>query len=374
MYSELYENEKGEGMEKIMKRVYLVCAVVMCLALAGCGKQEAEDTDHKEQTDTIAETPEIPTEVMEPAELAGYRQIPEELPEPGEKPENPGTRKHFSFTEGDAVYIFTETENLWLYNQSEIAELDTQFLLNINGNKVVLDCLGTDESEEWNAENYNQVYSDDVVTIYQGEKTETSEGTVSTGNIDASTPMYLTLYHLVYQVDLWQNFVNNGTISQATLYTELAQMGTAMEPAQTGETVTSVLDGLRNETVLDDYKLAYRQGVVHTGFIFCSPTSEKANYDDVSIYMSVLIPNWDVYAVIHIEKSPDYIDRLEDTGETFDGHPIMADYTGELKYFILGEDGACIYLEGIPSEAGNSAKSFSAKEAAYIFDLVLTQE
>lgn len=363
-----------EGMENVMKRCYLICAAVMCLTLAGCGAQVTEDTDNEEQTDTTEEITTIPTEVVEPTDLAGYRRIPEELPEFGKKVENPGTREHFSFTEGEETYIFTETETLWLYNQSQIAELDTQFLLNINGNKVVLDSLDNSELDVWKAEDYNQVYSDDVVTIYQGRKSGDSEDAGTAGVVEDNTPMYLTLYNLTYQVDLWQSLVSKGTISLENLYINLAQMGTAIEPAKSGETLTNVLDGWRNEVVFDNYKLAYREGVPHTGFIFCSPTSEKANHDDISIYMSVNISNWDAYAILHIEAAPDYIDRLEDTGETFDGHPIMADYTGELTYFILGEDGTCIYLEGIPGEAGSSTKSFSAKEAAYIFDLVLTQE
>lgn len=364
---------QGKGMESVMKRFYLICAAVMCLTLAGCGTQVTEDTDNKEQTDTAEETASIPTEIIEPSDLAGYRQIPEELPETGDKLENPGTREHFSFVENDEVYIFTETETLWLYNQSEIAEPDTQFLLNINGNKVVLAALDSSELEEWNAEDYNQVYADDVVTIYQGMKIGDSEDEGTAGAVEDNTPMYLTLYNLTYQVDLWQSLVSKGTVSLATLYTNLAQMGTAIEPAKSGETLSNVLEGFRNESVLDDYKLAYRNGISHTGFIFCSPASETANHDDISIYMSVYISDWDTYAVLHIEGTPDYIERLEDTGETFDGYPIMADYTGELKYFVLGDNGTCIYLEGVPGTAGSSTKSFSAKEAAYIFDLILTK-
>ena len=67
------------------------------------------------------------------------------------------------------------------------------------------------------------------------------------------------------------------------------------------------------------------------------------------------------------------MNSLEDTGEEYDGRPILADYTGELKYYLIGEDGRCVYLEGSPGEAGSSDKAYTAKEAAHIYKLVFTK-
>lgn len=338
------------------KRWYTLWGLVLCLALAGCSRNKgAEDTD----TET---TREPDTEVILPVGNLDYRKIPETVPEAGTPVENPGSREHFSFVVNDKTYVFTETETLWLYNQSFIATYRTQFMLNVKGHKVAIEV--PEESEEWKPEDYTRVYSDDVVNIYRKE---------DTGEVGEEEEMFLTLYDMTYQVLYWQEPVNKRRISLNNLYTALAQMGTAIVPAEEGETLSDVLGAMRVNPVLDDYKMAYREGISYSGFIICSPASGIASYDETAILMSVRIPEWDTYATVHIERIPDYQERLEDTGETFDGHPILVDYTGELKYFVLGEDGNCIYLDGMLGSPGGTVKNYTAREAAYIFEVVLTK-
>ena len=357
-----------------MKRFKLICVMVLGLILAGCGKNNTEDiqgtdTEAIQDTDTDVATADNTGNVVQPEDLSDYRMIPEELPELGDEPSAPGDRTHFSFVQGDTTYVFTETETLWLYNQSRIATMSTQFLLNVNGKKVVIVPLDGEEADSFQASDYEKVYDEEGVKIYQGKKLKEDE----TAKVEADTPMYLTVYDMVYKVDMWQDLVIKGSISSNRLYEGLSQMGTAIEKAGANDSLTDVLTGFRSVPVMDDYKLAYRDGVAYTGFVFCSPNTETVDHDTVAIYISAYVPEWDTYVICHIENQPDYVDRLEDTKETFDGHPIQADYTGELKYFLLGEDGRSMYLEGIPGDGSKSTKSFTAKEAAYLFELLFTE-
>ena len=121
------------------------------------------------------------------------------------------------------------------------------------------------------------------------------------------------------------------------------------------------------------FRSAYRKGISHTGFIICSPNNDKSDHDSFSIYMSLGIPNWDTYAIVHMEAAPDFVNRLDKTKESFEDYSIMADYTESLKYFLLGEDGRCIWIEGVPGEAASTSKAFTPKEAKYIFELLLTE-
>lgn len=340
-----------------MKRWYWVFGLVFCLTLTGCGNNTTEDTESEDTTEAISE-------LVLPVGNVDYRKIPEEVPAACTPVENPGTREHFSFVVDDKKYIFTETETLWLYNQSVIHTFDTQFLLNANGSKVTIALPDTAEANTLNLEEYSSVYSDDVVNIYRKENSNT---------VTEDEVMYITLYDMVYKVTNWSELVSRRVISFDRLYTGLAQMGTAIVPAEETETLSDVITAMSVNPVLDDYKMAFREGIPYSGFIFCSPSSGNANHDDISIYMSVKVPEWETFATVHIEPIPDYQERLEETGETFDGHPILVDYTGELKYFVLGENGTCIYLDGVLKNSSNSTKSYSAAEAAYIFELVLTK-
>lgn len=340
-----------------MKRWCYGVSLLLCLALTGCGKEGMDTTDTEVATDTTAE-------VVVPVGNADYRRIPETLPEAGVPVENPGTREHFSFVANDKSYVFTETDTLWLYSQSIIAKYSTRFMLNIKGNKVAIEELDGEQLNTWKPSDYTAVYSDDVVNIYRKE---------DTGTVTEDEELYLTLYDMTYQVSYWQELVNKRIISLNNLYTALAQMGTAILPAEENETLSDVITAMGANPVFEDYKMAYREGISYSGFIICSPTSGTASHDDISILMSVKIPEWNTYATVHIEPIPDFQDRLEDTGEVFDGNPILVDYVGELKYFVLGSDGTCIYLDGMLGDAGSNVKNYTAREAAYIFDLILTK-
>lgn len=342
-----------------MRRIKGVLALGACILLTGCGQTTLE-SDISAGADTGSEQITASEEIRIPAGTPGYRKIEEKLPKPGEAVENPGTREHFSFTSGDRTYVFTETEDLWLYNQAKVYDLQTQFMLNVKGHKVgilipetapALDSLVT-------------AYSDDSVTIYRQQD----------GEIAENEQMYLKVYDLVYQIENWAELVNKNVIGMDALCQALAQMGTAIVPADKGETLTDVMTGLRMNPVMDHYTLAYREGVNQSGFLCCSPSTGDADHDNVSIYMSVQVPNWNTYAVLHFEAVPDYRERLEDTGEAYDGHPIYVDYTGELKYFLIGEGGRCVYLDGVPESNEKNVRSYTAKEAAYVFDLVLLGE
>ena len=97
-------------------RKYLCIAVAWGLllsGLSGCGNSTTT-----EETGTEEDTTEATTEVVVPTGREEYRKISEELPERKAPVENPGTREHFSFTVNDKKYVFTETETLWMYNQS----------------------------------------------------------------------------------------------------------------------------------------------------------------------------------------------------------------------------------------------------------------
>lgn len=340
-----------------MKGWYSVFGLVLCLALTGCG---GNDT-----TEVTEDTTEATTELVLPVGNLDYRRIPDTLPAVGAPVDNPGSREHFTFAVDDRKYVFTETEALWLYSQSMIGKYDTQFMLNVRGHKVAIELLGPAEQKEWKSSEYTSVYSDDVVNIYRKE---------DSGEIADEEPMFLTLYDMTYQVTYWQELVKKRSISLGNLYTALAQMGTAIVPAGETETLSDVITAMRANPVFEDYKMAFREGIPYSGFIICSPSSGDASHDDISILMSVEIPEWDTYATVHIEPVPDYQERLEDTGEVFDGHPILVDYTGELKYFVLGSDGTCIYLDGMLGTAGSTVKNYTAREAAYIFEVVLTKE
>lgn len=339
------------------KQWNLCLGLMLCLALTGCG------TDGEEVTESETGT-EAASEIVVPAGNGDYRRIPETLSDAGPLVENPGTREHFSFVADDKSYIFTETDTLWLYSQSIIARYSTQFMLNVKGHKVAIEVPDQEQLDTWKPSDFTVVYSDDVVNIYRKE---------DTGEVMEEEEMYLTLYDMVYRVSYWQELVNKRIISLNNLYTGLAQMGTAIVPAEEGETLSDVLSAMRMNPVFEEYKMAYREGISYSGFLICSPASGNADHDEISILMSVEVPEWETHATIHIEPIPDYQDRLEDTGETFDGHPIMVDYTGELKYFVLGSDDTCIYLDGMLGSAGSTVKNYTAREAAYIFDLVLTK-
>lgn len=348
------------------KRNWLLSVLLlMSVAVTGCGKETVPAGTEPDGTATALDTTEATTEIVIPTRPAGYREILDELPAACDKVENPGTREHFSFVENGTQYIFTETNTLWLYNQSMIRTCKTEFMLNVKGYKVVLAIPEESEFQGVDLGTYEVVYSDDVVNIYR--QTNDSE-------VEEKEPMYLTLYDMTYQVTNWQELVNERVISLNNLYTSLAQMGTAIVPAEEGETLTDVITAMRTNPVLDEYCLAFREGIDYSGFIFCSPNSSNANYEDVCILMSIVVPEWQESATVHIQQIPDYKDRLEDTGKTFGEYPIMVDYTGELKYFILGEDGTCMYLEGVPGGVNGEAKSYTAREAAYVFELILTSE
>ena len=347
------------GMKQVIKPWCAIMVLVLCLALAGCGNQ-ATETENTADSST-----EDVSEAAVSVRNSNVRRIPEELPEACAPVENPGDRTHFSFNVGDNTYEFTETDNLWMYNQSVIGGYDTQFLLSIRGNKVVISLPSAQEAEAMNLEetlkDWVSVYSDDNVEIYRKEDTKT---------VAEEEILLLKVYDMTYQVSYWPKLVNKGTISLEKLYTELAQMGTAIVPVKESS-VSDLITAMSATPVLENYRMAFREGVSYSGFVFCSPSSETVAYEDISIYMSVLIPEWGDYATIRIEDVPSYQNRLEDTGETFDGYPVLADYVGELKYFIIGEDGTCVSLEGLPGEAGDSKQNYSPKEAAYIFHIVL---
>lgn len=332
----------------------LLC-LLSVLMLTGCGR---------ETLPVVQSASEGSETVIPPVGNTGGRRRLDMLPAVQDAVENPGTRQHFSFTMDDKKFIFTETDTLWMYNQSVIGDMDTQFLLNVKGRKVTIVRVKPEEQSKLSLEDWSAVYSDDVVTIYRedGEKAVTEDES-----------MYLTLYGVTWQVYFWSETVNKKVITLDRLYQELAQMGTAIVPAEEDETLSDLIQAMGVNPVLEDYKLAFRTGIPYSGFIFCSPSSELANYDDISILMSIQVPEWGEYATLHIEKIPDYQDRLEDTGEVFDDHTVWADYTGELKYFILGTDDVCVWLEGMPSTVESDAKSFTAKDAAYIFELFLTK-
>ena len=335
-----------------MKRCCPVYALLLCLLLAGCGKQ-------MDATEEKADTTGTGTELVLPTGVSNPRKMAQTLPDPGAEKENVGTREHFSFVMDQNTYVFTEAETLWLYSQSLMAEYRTEFLLNVKGNKVVIAPLDTETGQI--PSDCEEVYTDETTAIYQKEQE------------DADDELYLTVYGLAFQVTGWEELVDNHTVTLQKLYSALAQMGTAVTPASEDETLTDVITAMRTVPVFDSYKMAFREGVSYSGFFMCSPSSSEAVYEDVSIFMSVEIPDWNELAVVHVEAIPDYRERLEDTGKTFDGQPILADYAGELKYFILGTDGKCIYLEGLPGNAGSDTKSFTAEEAAYIFDVILTK-
>lgn len=378
--------------------------MAVCLMLTGCGNRlddgmenpDDHSSDRIEDVrDTISDLSAPNTadsNILEPSDLSGYRKISDELPEAGAEVALPGTREHFTFTDEGRTYLFTETETLWLYNQSMIGELHTEFMLDVKGNKVTLIPLSAEDKTKVQLSQYQNVYEDDAVTIYRGRSMtagsdddygdgQPGNGTTKVGlsNDNGSSipedaePMYLALYDLEYKVDGWQMLVSQGTVAADTLYQELAQMGTAIEPVGADGMISNVLEGYRSRPVFGDYCFAYRQGITHTGFFYCSPNTNQADYDSVSVYMSVYLPDWDAYAILHIEPSPAHIDSLENTGEQYDGNPILADYAGSLKYYLIGEDGRCAYLEGIPGEAGSSDKAYTAKEAAYIYELVFTK-
>lgn len=350
-----------QGMKQVIRLWCAIVVLVLCLALAGCGNQ-ATETENTADSST-----EDVTEASVPVRNPNVRRIPEELPDACTPVENPGDRTHFSFSVGENTYEFTETDNLWMYNQSVIGGYDTQFLLSIRGNKVVISLPSTQEAEDMNLEeklkNWVSIYSDDNVEIYREEESKTAA---------EEEILLLKVYDMTYQVSYWPKLVNKGTISLEKLYTELAQMGTAIVPVEESS-VSDLITAMSATPVFENYRMAFREGASYSGFIFCSPSSETVDYEDVSIYMSVLIPEWGDYATVRIEDIPSYQNRLEDTGETFDGYPVLADYVGELKYFVIGEDGTCVSIEGLPGEAGASKQNYSPKEAAYIFHIVLEE-
>lgn len=333
----------------------------MCLIVAGCGKPIETIQNDTQETEA---TTEATTEMVIPTSHDEYRRILDELPEMKKPVTNPGTREHFSFTENDVTYVFTETENLWLYNQSVTGTLKTTFVLNEKDYKVVIAVPEQEKLEAWKPEEYISVYKAESLEIYRQSETD---------DIDENEQMYVTLYDLTYEVTGWQELVNKNVLSLDDLYEDLAQLETAIVRAEESETVTDVLTAMGAVPVMDDYCIAFRENVAYSGYFFCSPNKGNLDYDDVDILLSFVIPEWKDYATICIEEIPDYEDRLEDTGETFDGQPILADYDGELKYFLLGENGKCIYLYGVPKNTEGYANNFSAKEAAYIFELVLTK-
>ncbi|MBQ8983206.1 MAG: hypothetical protein IJ079_06410 [Lachnospiraceae bacterium] len=392
-----------------MKYQYLfIFGIAVTMGLAGCGNSAntnqaetdtSEDVSVTDLSQNSSSNTDADTNVLLPSDLSGYRKISDDMPEKGPSVSNPGTREHFSFTDEDRTYVFTETETLWLYNQSLINDLHTEFMLNIKGNKVTLVPLSAEDKSKVPLSLYQDVYEDENVKIYRGRimdvnddgedaaddssdnsandantSVDSSSGeTADSGSMDEGEPMYLTLYDLVFQVDGWQTVIEQGTISSDSLYQELAQMGTAVQEAGNKETLSNVIDGYRSSPVFEDYCFAYREGMTHTGFFYCSPNSKQAVHDSVTVYMSIYLPDWDSYAVLHAEAVPSDVNSLEDTGEEYDGLPILADYAGELKYYLIGEDGMCVYLEGAPGEAGSSDKVYTVKEAAYIFRLVFSK-
>ncbi len=358
--------------------------VTMAVALTGC--KDDMSTETTEPVITIDPTEEIvvPDPIVR-------RTIPEEMPKATAAPEEPGSRKHFSFQLNDKTYVFTETENLWMYNQSKIREEDTQFMLDVNGYKVVI------------------ARPEDEPTLISREKAYEGEGVVIYRTGDPEKPdevaddeqMFLTVYDTTYEVTLWNALVQKNQITSEDLYTALAQMGTAIKPAEGSDKVSSCLDGLAAYPVFGEYKLAYREGVAYSGYIFCSPNIGNAEYDNTEILMSAVVNDWDSYATVTIGAIPDYIDRLEDTGEKFGEYSIFVDYQGELKYYLIcpedveeepadqkaSEDGGeeqkeeipkkvdnvCVTLEAVPGNAGLYTDNYTAEEAAYIFELLFTK-
>lgn len=328
---------------------------ILILLLTGCkAGQEIEETGFETE-----EEMEASADIILPTENPNYRKIPVELPARTAPEENPGTRARFSFTVNEQKYVFTETETLWVYNQSLIGDYDTQFMLNVKGNKVVLQISPQEIPETWEA-----VYTDDIITIYRQENSKT---------VSEDEVMYLTCYDMTYEVRYWSALVKKHSIAFDKLYSELAQMGTAIAPAAEDETVSDLITAMSAEPVFEGYCMRFWETMTYSSYIICSPSAAAADYDSISILMSVQIPEWEDYAVLHIEPIPDYQERLESTGESFEGYPILVDYTGELRYFILGEQGTCIYLDGMPGQADADAKSYTAKQAAYIFEVVLTK-
>ena len=339
-----------------------VC-LALCIALTGC-TDKAEEVDPSPSTDAASETAteavsESANEAVMPRNEA-VRRIAETLPEAGKPVEAPGDRTHFSFTEDGKTYEFTETETLWLYNQSVIGgSYDTQFLLDVKGKKVILANPSAEEQENLHLEDWTLVYEDDKVEIFREEEKEKAE---------EDEKLLLTVYDMLYEVTYWPDLVNKGTITLPRLYEALAQMGTSIVPV-TEPTVSDLITAMSANPVFEQYRMAFREGVSYSGFIFCSPKSNEADHENISIFMSIRIPVWEEYATVQIEPIPDFKDRLEETGETFDGHPILVDYTGELKYFVLGDTGTCITVDGMPGENGQNRENYSAREAAYILNM-----
>lgn len=345
---------QGDKMRQTIIRLGFVVSALMML-LTGCkAEQKIEETGFGTEGET-----EASADIILPTGNPNYRKIPVELPARTEPEENPGTRARFSFTVNEQKYVFTETETFWVYSQSRIGEYDTQFMLNVKGNKVVLQISAQEIPEAWEA-----VYADDRITIYRQENRKT---------VSEDEVMYLTCYDMTYEVKYWSALVKKHSITFDKLYSELAQMGTAVVPAAEDETVSDIITGMSAEPVFEGYCIQFREAMPYSAYFICSPAAATADYDSVSILMSVQIPEWEDYAVLHIEPIPDYQERLESTGESFEGYPILVDYTGELRYFILGENGTCIYLDGMPGQADAAAKSYTAKQAAYIFEVVLTK-
>lgn len=365
-----------------MKYQYLfIFGIAVTMGLAGCGNSvntnqaetgTSEDVSVTDLSQNSSSNTDADTNVLSPSDLSGYRKISDDMPEKGPSVSNPGTREHFSFTDEERTYVFTETETLWLYNQSLINDLHTEFMLDVKGNKVTLVPLSAEDKSKVPLSLYQDVYEDEAVKIYRGRIMDVNDDGEG-DSIDEGEPMYLTLYDLVFQVDGWQTLIDQGTITSDSFYQELAQMGTAIQKAGNKETLSNVIDGYRSSPVFEDYCFADREGMTHTGFFYCSPNMNQAQHDSVTVYMSIYLPVWDSYAVLHTEAAPSDVNSLEDTGEEYDGRPILADYAGELKYYLIGEDGSCVYLEGSPGEAGSSDKVYSVKEAAYIFRLVFTK-
>lgn len=341
-------------------RIVWLCLIMGMFGLLITGCKASKETDATPSDGGEEAGAASTMDIIPPSVSQNYRKIPVELPAAVAPAENPGTRARFSFEVNGQKYVFTETQTLWVYNQSLIAAYDTQFMLNVKGKKVTLQCPEQAPSlEEWEA-----VYADDAVTIYRQENTKT---------VSEEEQMYLTVYDMTYEVKYWSDLVKKRTITLDKLYTELAQMGTAITPASADETVTDLITGMGAEPVFEDYHVVFREEMPYSAYIICSPSTATADYDAVSMLLSVQMPEWEDYAVLHIEPIPDYQDRLENTGESFDGYPILVDYTGELRYFILGENGGCVYLDGMPGQADSEAKNYTAKQAAYIFEVVLTK-
>lgn len=328
-----------------------MCATLLLFQLVACGNADksikeaavTSVTANSQNNTNDSQTEETLVSVT-PGNIR--RTIPTDYDAACKPVENPGDRSHCSFFVKDSQYIFTQTENLWLYKQAKINSYETDFMLVVQNEFVQI------------MENTDIIAEADVV--YSAENIEILK---TRGDIPE---IYVKVYDIQYHIVNWSELVKNKKISETTLYEELAQLSSAIMPTEKTETLTTAMEGLGSKMVFGQYRFAYRTNHSYSGFICCSPTSSTPNYDSIGIYMSTAIPEWDTCATIRIETTPDYASRFENTGLMFGEYSIMVDYMGALTYYVIVDGGQCICLDA-------SDDNYSPEEAAYIFNLVFCQ-